>query len=924
MTRTGCKVVLVFLKTILSFMVGLLLLAAGGLLATASGCAASEGYRVSQQMMQERKYDQAVAELRKLVFENPENSQYQLLLGEAESKGADQHVSRAKKLRTEHRPRDAREELRIALDQVPAHPEAVVMIGQVAQEIEKATALAERAQAALTQFAYREAVQLADAALAIDQTLKATQQVRDKALASAVQVHRDLANEAMGVRRWDTCLAEAVKIRELDRDDPFAAAIEQQVANRQRALVLLESAQTPMRDQDYMTAIKPLREAASLWPENADISSQRDHATRVAVKQFADQAERKLKAEQFAEAIETLDQALLISPNDSVLIQRRQDAATSWSAHLLDQYERRVLAGEWEQAWRQAIQAAVLCPAVRDRVGLDLVRAEDKIREEIAYNMSLLPLPSATVPVEGIKTICYALTETIGKIKPDHVQLLERANLSEILAEHDLSLANISESAKLTELGQKLPGIDVFLFVDVSAQESQDRQPLKPGTSKYLAGKENVQNPDYANADKDLKQKKKALDQARSRALLNEMMWDAAGRKDLRSEQSFLHKAVTGYYGLNAQRAAEDYHVALMKLHDTPQRIERDRWQQHQYPVYRVERQVSVKVRLRLIEVATGRILWSDNESVGKALDADTLIEPDTAHNVPSKSVALKSAASLKAEAVERVIPALHTKARSLLSCRSATYLQDAQENTGEIAVDNYIRFLFDCGPDPEPRDITLALDKVFRSYVAGTALDECKRLASERLKISTKVSATKPCGRSVTTALVPIVKPNTPTPVLTATQPADYVAPSVDKPRRPGRMLPTLVRRARETVRQPQAPAGESKTPLPIASVGQAPAVKASVARVIEAAVSRDDDRYPKQLQLSDGITVKVDDTDEDPLDADLEIRVGSRRQKYKNLRVGAKIPVRGLTGGRYDIILLAIEDRNETVRFALDRIQP
>ena len=82
--------------------VGMVLFAVAMLLASGPGCAEPVKYRISKQLMEEENYDQAVVELRKLVAAEPRNSQYQLRLGEAESKAADQHVSRAKALRAQH------------------------------------------------------------------------------------------------------------------------------------------------------------------------------------------------------------------------------------------------------------------------------------------------------------------------------------------------------------------------------------------------------------------------------------------------------------------------------------------------------------------------------------------------------------------------------------------------------------------------------------------------------------------------------------------------------------------------------------------------------------------------------------------------------------------------------------------------------
>ena len=64
-------------------------------------------------------------------------------------------------------------------------------------------------------------------------------------------------------------------------------------------------------------------------------------------------------------------------------------------------------------------------------------------------------------------------------------------------------------------------------------------------------------------------------------------------------------------------------------------------------------------------------------------------------------------------------------------------------------------------------------------------------------------------------------------------------------------------------------------------------------------AIISRDDKRYEDTVELSDGIRVRLRDTDPDPLDADLEIRRGKRRiAKLKDVRRGPTIPVIGRSG--------------------------
>ena len=82
---------------------------------------------------------------------------------------------------------------------------------------------------------------------------------------------------------------------------------------------------------------------------------------------------------------------------------------------------------------------------------------------------------------------------------------------------------------------------------------------------------------------------------------------------------------------------------------------------------------------------------------------------------------------------------------------------------------------------------------------------------------------------------------------------------------------------------------------------------------------VSRDDRRFPKKRPTIDGLVVKLRDTDPGP-DADLDAYLGRKRiARGKDLRVGDALPAWGHSGRNYEIVLLAIIDSTETVRFAI-----
>jgi len=87
---------------------------------------------------------------------------------------------------------------------------------------------------------------------------------------------------------------------------------------------------------------------------------------------------------------------------------------------------------------------------------------------------------------------------------------------------------------------------------------------------------------------------------------------------------------------------------------------------------------------------------------------------------------------------------------------------------------------------------------------------------------------------------------------------------------------------------------------------------------------VSRDDPRYAERALLTDGLFVKVKDTDLFPLDADMELYVGNKRvAKLSNLRTGSVVTVLGRSGEPYELVLLHIDSGPETVKIGLRRLR-
>ena len=185
---------------------------------------------------------------------------------------------------------------------------------------------------------------------------------------------------------------------------------------------------------------------------------------------------------------------------------------------------------------------------------------------------------------------------------------------------------------------------------------------------------------------------------------------------------------------MTAPRAEARHTEARLRLDSTPAQIEVDDVKQHEYTVYACGRVLDLHVRLRLVEMATGRILWSDDSCTASARHEDTQIDPLPAKGIAGKTPALKAWSALRAEAVTGLRSALSEKATEVLTVRARNSLWEARRKSGESAVACYVRFLFDSPVSVDQSATTEAMDALFSPYLVGERLARCRKTVATRL----------------------------------------------------------------------------------------------------------------------------------------------------------------------------------------------
>ncbi|HPD30638.1 MAG TPA: tetratricopeptide repeat protein [Phycisphaerae bacterium] len=317
-------------------------------------------------------------------------------------------------------------------------------------------------------------------------------------------------------------------------------------------------------------------------------------------------------------------------------------------------------------------------------------------------------------------------------------------------------------------------------------------------------------------------------------------------------------------------------------------------------------------LRMNMVDVSSGRLLWKCVEMLPLEGSASPGGTAATARPV----AVVHASGPLTADGIAVLRPVLRARVSDMYRGHAGSFLQAAGAATGDTATEFNVRFLFDLVSMPDAQTLGSVLDAVFGSVVSGDILAACKKIASERLALAKRVAARDehPAEKMSGPAILPASRPA----VSTATAPVAHQAPAVPSASKPATAAPASADVRSFPATQPRP----VPVPASTSAASTAPAEDRGPVRVFQGVVSRDDDRFTKELATVDGIVVKLLDTDADPLDADIEIRVGKRSKKYEDKPQGARIGGYGESGRAYVVVILKIDDETETVHFAVERV--
>ncbi len=739
-----------------------------------SGCASEQAFKDGLNQLDHEKFDDAVESFRKAHNLWPENEKYFKEWCSATEKAVQHHMRKAAAQFNQRMLGRALEHADKALEYcdlggkpipgksskgcptacgVPKgskdHPHTHTLRGviavdeteltelraKVARAIADATERVHAGEAQMDAGAWDDAVATLRHATQLDRSSERAMHLLDAAIEGAVKQHLALASEHLRNEAWDSCRKECELVDSYRRGQPESQALRKSANDRQKARALQSQAAQAVEHREYLTAVRLLEEATLLWPEDTSIAAALVGAKNVAADALLVEARSQMAARAYSAAVCLLDKGKSLVPARADILAAVAEAQSAWAESLLDQARDLFAGGRNELAWVCAARACAVCPEHLP-ARQDFDRYGASIRAELRCAIGVLPIsPGGVAPMET-RRVCEMITTALVAQAPSHLHIVERSRLSDVLTERDLARTDLLDSAALQRVASRLSNADLLLLVSTTTRSNDGQEVERWGSVTYVAGTKLVANPAYAQAQIAVNQAHQELQDARAAELGTSLVGALLGQTGKPGAQ-LLGAGARGLGGIGAQQAAEKYNNAVAQLNQTPQLIEAPDERVYQFPVCRITRKATVTASMRLVDVATGEVLWNQNSLTHTVTQSDTYVRPEPQYGVPGKQALLSTAEQLYAEACERLQDEVRRACQALLCRRSDAYLARARSASHPAeGTAHRVHYLFDPGPQPSAGAINDAIAAVFEGDFDDMRRDRGRLFVAERLAL--------------------------------------------------------------------------------------------------------------------------------------------------------------------------------------------
>jgi len=743
-----------------------------------NGCASMRAYETAQQQLERKEYDAAVASFREAHDLWPENQRYFEAWQRASERAIQWHKDEASRLFNERMLGPALAHADRALEYCdpqgkplpgkgsgasrtacglpkgpPHHPHTLrgaISVNEIElsdlrdvidRAIREARERADTGEAQMQAETWDDAIATLRRATELDRSSERASKLLTEALNGAINNHLRMADERLRAEAWDSCRHECEIVLSYRPVEHEAQRLMKLADNRQRARELQAKAAQAIPQREYLAAVEALEQAIVLWPEDASINAALTESKNLAADALTAEARSRLASAQYNDAARLLDKANSLVPNRSDVVDALRETETAWADSLVEEASRHFREGRNELAWVHAARACGISTGHR-AAQQAFERYGTSIQDELRCAIAIVPVsPSGTEASETLRA-CAMITGALKAQSPAHLRIVERSNLSGLLMEHDLARTDLLDPAALSRIASRLSNADLLLFVSTTTRSNDAQDVERWDSVTYVAGTKLESNPAYAQAQAAVNQAHREMGDAQLGSLALGMLGGLAGQTGKLGAQA-LGAGARGVGSIGASQAEQKYNAAVMQLNQTPPLIEVPDERQYQFPVCRITRSATVTAEMRLVDVATGEVVWTANDVAHTVAQSDTYVRPEPQYGVPGKQAVLSTAEQLCAEACEQMQPQFQEATRSLLCQRADAYLARARRASDpDSATAHRVHYLFDPGPRPSPGAVEEVLDSVFESDPSDVRADRVRTFVLERLDLSLSSSA--------------------------------------------------------------------------------------------------------------------------------------------------------------------------------------
>jgi len=473
------------------------------------GCATSDSFKQGQELVNERRWEEAAVFFSKAVNESPDNQEYKDALKKANQETAKIEYEKARQALT-----PASEQNLSRLEQINATVEKASRLDPQNQAIASFAAnLAEKIaglknklktlyEQADTDMQKEDWPGAADKLRQINKILPSYEDTGARLAKVEQEGAKSLYQQGMTLRKqedWKLAVQTFKKLIDINPNYYDAAKLYQEAQDKDNIQYFIAEGENAGRSQNWDRAILMLDKASEYQPDNEDLRKKLESMKAKVGQIYFSEAVKLTNQGILFKAMSMLDSARNYLPalqSDPVY----RDFIGKYCAKLIERSDKYAEKELWGNAYIWLQKAEMFNPSYQN-LFQKLLDARDNINKRIKRSIAVFEFSSPSANKDAGKIAANKLTAYLYKNASGDLRIIERENLQNILREMQLGQTGLVDIKSAQSMG-KMRGIDTFIMGDVMQYSTTFNDFPSSGRVTAVVGEEDAPNPEYVDWEK--------------------------------------------------------------------------------------------------------------------------------------------------------------------------------------------------------------------------------------------------------------------------------------------------------------------------------------------------------------------------------------------------------------------------------------